>query len=107
MSKLFRLKDVHIIKQYNANKLKKWGYKLYVVYDDEGSVYNFEVHTKKIAVCPNHYIAGSGKTVLTLLQNVKRQNRHKVFVDNWYTSIPLALTLVKEGILVMGTIRSN
>ena len=64
MSKLFRLKDVHTIKQYNPNKPKKWGYKLYVVYDDEGSVYNSEVHTRKIAACPNHYIAGSRKNCI-------------------------------------------
>ena len=44
---------------------------------------------------------------MTLLQNVKRQNGSKVFVDNWYTGIPLALTLAKEGILLTGTIRSN
>ena len=62
----------------------------------------------KFAVSPNHSdIAGSGNTVLTLLQNVTRQNGHKVLVDNWYTGIPLALILVKECMLLMGTIRSN
>ena len=62
----------------------------------------------KFAVSPNHSdIAGSGNTVLTLLQNVTRQNGHKVLVGNWHTGIPLALILVKEGMLLMGTIRSN
>ena len=44
---------------------------------------------------------------MTLLQNLERQNGHKVFTDNWYTGIPLALTLAKEGILLTGTIRPN
>ena len=76
--------------------------------DDEGFVYNFEVHTGKIAVCPNQPDTGaSGNNVLTFSQNVKRQYGHKVFVDNWYTGILLSLTLAKEGILLTGTIRSN
>ena len=91
------------IKQYNPNKPEKWGYILYVLCDDEGFVYNSEVHTGKIAVCPNQPNTGaSGNIVLTLLQNVKRQYGHKVFVDNWYKGIPLALNLAKEGIFANG-----
>ena len=96
------------IKQYNPNKPKKWGYKLYVLCDDEGFVHNFEVHIRKIAVCPNQPDIGAFENiVLTLLQNVERQNGHKVFTDNWYTGIPLALSLAKEGMLLTGTIRPN
>ena len=81
---------------------------MHVLCDDEGFVYNFEVHTGKIAVCPNQPdIGASGNIALTLLQNVKRQNGHKVFVDSCYTGIPLALTLAKEGILLTTTIISN
>ena len=73
--------------------------------DDEGFVYNFEVHTRKIAVCPNQPDIGAFENIiLTLLQKVECQNGHKVFKDNWYTGIPLALTLAKEGILLTGTI---
>ena len=83
------------IKQYNPNKPKKWGYKLYVLCDHEGFVYNFVVHTGKIAVCPNQPdIGASGNILLTLLQNVKRQNGHKTFVDDWYTGMKLNSTYV-------------
>ena len=59
-----------------------------VLCDDESFVYNFEIHTRKIAVCPNPpNIGASGNIVLTLLQNAKHQNGHEVFVDNWYTGI--------------------
>ena len=76
--------------------------------DDEGFVYSFEVHAGKIAVCLNQPdIGASGNIVLTLLQNVKRQNGRKVFADSCYTGIPLALTPAKEGIMLTGTIVSN
>ena len=40
------------LKQYNPQKLKKWGYKLYVVTSPEGVIFNFEVHTETIDICP-------------------------------------------------------
>ena len=93
---------------HNPSTPKKWGYKLQVLFDDEGFLHNFEIDTGKIAVCINKPdIAASENIVLTLLQNVKRQNGHIVFVDNQYTGIPLALTFAKEGILLTETIRSN
>lgn len=68
-----------------------------VLYDDEGFAYNFEVHTRKIGVCPNQPDTGASENiVLTLSQNVKHQNGHESFVGNWYTGIPLALALQKK-----------
>ena len=68
-----------------------------VLCDDEGFVYNFEVHTRKIGVCPNQPDTGASENiVLTLSQNVKHQNGHESFVGNWYTGIPLALALQKK-----------
>ena len=32
---------------------------------------------------------------------------YKLFVDNWYTSVPLFLELEKKGIKVCGTVRGN
>ena len=96
------------IKQYNPNKLKKWGCKLYVWCDDEGLVYNFEVHTGKIGDCTNQPDIGAwGYIVLTFLENVDQHKGHKLFMDNWYTGIALATTLMKDGISLSGTIRNN
>ena len=40
------------LKQYNPQKGKKWGYKLYVLTSPEGLIFNFEVHTGTIDICP-------------------------------------------------------
>lgn len=49
----------------------------------------------------------SGKIVLTLLENVDRHNGYKLFVDNWYTAMALATTLMKDGNSLSGTIMNN
>lgn len=96
------------IKQYNPNKLKKWGCKLYVWCDDEGLVYNFEVHTGKIGDCTNQPDIGAwGNIVLTFLENVDQHKGHKLSMDNWYTGIALATTLMKDGISLSRTISNN
>lgn len=84
-------------KQYNANKPKKWGYKLYVLCDDKGLVYNFEVHTGKIEVSPNQPdIGASGDIVSKLLENVEQNKGYKIgFIG------------VQDGISLSGTIRNN
>ena len=38
------------LKQYNPQKPKKWGYRLYVLTNPEGLIYNFEVHTGTIEI---------------------------------------------------------
>ena len=40
------------LKQCNPQKPKKWGYKLYVLTSLEGLIFNFEVHTGTINICP-------------------------------------------------------
>ena len=96
------------LKQYNPNKPKKWGYKLYVLCSVDGLVYNVEVHTGKINPCPNQPdIQASGNIVLHLLQHIERGKWYKLFIDNWYISIPLASLLMSQGIAVLGTVRSN
>lgn len=96
------------LRQYNPNKPKKWGYKFYVLSSGDGLVYNFEVHTSSIEACPGQPdIGASGNTVLHLLQHVERQKWHKLFIDNWYTGVPLAVNQVKQGIVMVGTIKNN
>ena len=47
-----------------------------------------------------------GKVVLSLLIDAKNKN-HKVFVDNYFSSIPLMEELKSKVMLACGTIRSN
>ena len=96
------------LKQYNPQKPKKWGYKLYVLSGIDGLIHNFEIHTGAIQPCPNQPdLKASGNIVLTLLQNVPRFKWHKLYFDNWYTSVDLVKHLHNQGIACVGTVRAN
>ena len=96
------------LKQYNQQKPKKWGYKLYVLTSPEGSIFNFEVHTGTIDICPGQPdLQASGNIVTQFLQYIPRHQWFKLFIDNWCTGVPLATTLMKQGIGMVGTVRAN
>ena len=96
------------IKQYNPQKPKKWGYKLYILSGVDGLIYNFEIHTGAIGNCPGQPdLKASGNIVLILLQNIPRMKWHKLYIDNWYTGVDLVKTLHEQGIACVGTVRAN
>ena len=39
-----------------------------------------------------------------LLSCIRSNNWHKLFIGNWYTGIPLATTLMEQGIGLVGTV---
>ena len=43
--KMVPLKGKSHLKQYNPQKPKKWGYKIYVLSGIDGIIYNFKIHT--------------------------------------------------------------
>lgn len=49
----------------------------------------------------------SSYVVVRLAQTIPRHRNHKLFFDNWFSSIPLMTYLAKEGIHCLGTIRPN
>ena len=74
------------LKQYNLQKPKKWGYKLYVLSGIDGLIQNFVIHTGPIQPCPNQPdLKASGNTVLTLLQNFPCFKWYKLIltIDNY------------------------
>ena len=96
------------LKQYNLQKPKEWGYKLYLLSGIDGLIHTFEIHTGAIQPCPNQRdLKASGNIVLTLLQNVPRFKWHKLYFDNWYTSVDLVKHLHNQGIPCVGTFRTN
>ena len=72
------------LKQYNQHKLKKWGYKLYVLTNPDGVIYDFELHTGTIDICPDQPdLQASGNIVMKLLANIPRHKGHRLLIDNW------------------------
>ena len=44
---------------------------------------------------------------MQLLQHIPWHQWFKLFIDNWYIGVPLATTLMKQGIGMVGTVPAN
>ena len=94
-------------KQYMKAKPTKWGIKVFVLSDStNGYVHRFQVYTGK-----NSSLSGSGEhglctqAVLSLMQGIE-DRCHKVFMDNYYTSPILFLTLYDKKVQACGTAKT-
>ena len=107
---MIRFKGRSSLKQYNPMKPIKRGYKLWCLADDSGYIYKTNVYTGKGESQENTESSKEfglgGKVVLSLLIDIKSKN-HKVFMDNYFSSIPLMEELKNKEVLACGTIRSN
>lgn len=94
------------LKQYIKNKPKSWGFKSYNRCGVSGFTYDFIIHGGP--QCPDpHSLGSTGAIVVKLCEGLPRNQNYKVYFDNYYTSPKLVHHLQKEGILSLGTIRSN
>ena len=83
-------------------------YKLYVLTNANGLINDFEVQCGTIDVCPGQPdLRASGNIVMKFFANIPRHKSHKLFIDNWYTGVPLATSLMIQGIALAGTVRAN
>ncbi|KAJ4937706.1 hypothetical protein JOQ06_002338 [Pogonophryne albipinna] len=96
------------LKQYKPRKQKRWGYKMYVLSDSNGIAYNFQVHTGPIFPMDGMPdIGASGNIVLRLASIIPGNQSHKLFFDNWFTSVDLQTILQKKKIHCVATVRHN
>lgn len=98
------------LKQYNPKKPHKWGYKAFVLSGISGFSYDYEIFAGEQnntvpAGAPN--LGVSSNVVVRMAKTIQRHKNHKLFFDNWFTSVPLQIYLTKEGILPLGTVRLN
>ena len=96
--------------QRMPRKPVKVGIKLFVVADAHTSYcWDFHIYVGKAAGNDEDDVGQLGKTdrvVISLVKNLAHQGHH-LYLDNFYTSVPLFLFLQTQGILCCGTIRSN
>ncbi|KAF2878824.1 hypothetical protein ILUMI_27348, partial [Ignelater luminosus] len=102
----------HHLKQYVLNKPHKWGYKLFFLCGISGYAYKFEVYTGQENDPSNRPInepdlGPNANIVVRLSRDIPRFKNHKLYFDNYYTSVPLVVYLFKKGILSLETIRRN
>lgn len=94
------------LKQYMPKKPHKWGYKVFTRCGASGMIYDFEVYFGK-GTEQNSKLGVTGDLVIRLCEMLPRNKNFKVYFDNFFTSLPLLKVLKREGILALGTIRSN
>lgn len=94
------------------NKPHKWGYKFFVLSSASGFAYNLEFCTgQKNNSEPRKSsepdLGASANVVVHLTRVIPINLRHKLFFDNYYTTLPLLVYLKKRNILSLGTVRRN
>ena len=93
------------MKQYVKNKAVKWGFKVFILAEaSSGYVYDWKLYEgKKYSTQKKNLSFSIVTDLVTGLEN----KGHKLYTDNYYTSIDLALALMEKQIGLTGTIRSN
>ncbi|MCL4124285.1 UNVERIFIED_CONTAM: hypothetical protein GTU68_017635, partial [Idotea baltica] len=96
------------LKRYILSKPHKCGFKLFILSDVYGMVYDFEVYTGKILPVSNRPDLGaSSNIVIQLAECIPDGLNFQLYFDNWFTPLPLLVHLAKRQIYSIGTIRSN
>ena len=71
-------------------------------------MYDFDVYQGAEQYATRDSAIGiSGGAVMKMIRNVPEQRNHKIFADNFFSSITLASRLRSKGIYYTGTIRNN
>ncbi|XP_018013422.1 piggyBac transposable element-derived protein 4-like isoform X2 [Hyalella azteca] len=106
---IIKFKGRSSLKQYNPLKPIKRGYKVWCLADDEGYVYDFDIYAGKSTSqipCRGASLGLEADVVLKLTEKLHGKN-HKVFLGNFFSSIPLLETMKANKIQACGTIRTN
>ena len=91
-------------KQYNAKKPTKWGIKLWSLADAKtGYLIKFEIYLGAQVDIPKTEMGLGGGVVLDILEGYKHLGHH-VYMDNYYSSIPLYRALRKVDVGACGTV---
>ena len=100
-------------RQYNPKKPHKWGYKFLMICNTSGYVHKTEIYSgqenqPRFRNQDEPDLGACANIVVRLTRDVPKFHYHKLYFDNYYTSLPLMAYLKKErGILSVGTIRKD
>lgn len=93
--------------QYIPNKPAKYGLKIFAVCDSKTFyVSNIELYCGKQPEGPYSVANSPNEIVMRLLDDL-RGTRRNLSCDNWYTSYPLAMSLLDKNITLVGTLKKN
>ena len=98
------------IRQYNPKKPKKWGFKNLVRAGASGFMYDFFIYSGKDESQGDgqyKHLQKCAQIVAKLSEDIPKHEGHKLFFDNWFSTLDLFHYLKSNGILAAGTIRAN
>lgn len=96
------------LKQYCPKKPNKWGIKVWARCGVSGLVYDFEVYTGKSTEKEEQpELLMGGNVVRRLCKTLPSNVNHKIYFDNYFSSLNLLRYLTKEKIWVIATIRQD
>lgn len=98
----------HYAKQFIRGKPIRFGFKNWAVCSSRGYMVTFQVYTGKENSRPKEFGLG-GSIVLSLINaaEIPEHGGHKVFFDNYFTSLKLLRHLASRGICATGTLQEN
>ncbi|CAL4126748.1 unnamed protein product [Meganyctiphanes norvegica] len=93
-------------RQYVKGKPNPWGFKVWCLADTHGVIHNVDLCVEPTPAQDGHPDIGStGNLVLKLCSIVPRHENYKVYMDNYFSGVPLFLELRRLGIHCMGTVQ--
>lgn len=101
---MIRFKGRSSLKQYLPKKPIKRGYKVWMLADQCGYCYKFQICTGKTKEGVEKDLGG--RVVRDLTHGLENKG-HRLFFDNYFTSVPLLDDLHKQKIYACGTIKSK
>lgn len=100
------------LKQYLPLKPHKRGYKFFVMCGSNGFSYRFGLYTgqenqNKYRLPSEPDLMASSNVVVRFSRIIPESKNHRVFFNNYYTTIPLLAFMAKKGIHTLGIVRRN
>lgn len=89
------------IKQFMPNKPVKRGYKVWMLADETGYCWNFEIYTGKTE---NQVEKNLGARVVKNMTSDLINKNHKVYFDNFFSGVPLMEALLPQKLYACGTV---
>jgi len=101
---MIKFKGRSTLKQYMPKKPIKRGYKVWSLADKHGYLWNFDLYTGKRGDSVETNLGG--RVVKDLTKPLQHKN-HNLYIDNFFTSVPLLAYLKSKGIFCCGTVNST
>ncbi|KAH9374931.1 hypothetical protein HPB48_014650 [Haemaphysalis longicornis] len=92
------------LKHYLKSKPHKWGYKVFTRASSSGILHDFVIYEGKGSTS-EHGFGISGDAIIYLVQYFQPHVNHKLYFDNWFTSLRLVDEFKARGFLTVGTVK--